>query len=263
MTSGKRPNLFRTTVESFCSNCLDIGLIKRWICIDDGTDAQERAALAAEFPFIEFIYKDPADVGHAKSLNILLPMMQASGEYFVRLEDDWKFIKPGFFISDAIKILEANPSLGQVMFNRNYQQTAHENLRGGVPDKVEDVAFLRHEHIVTPEEKEDWFRRHGAGPGPAVLTSWPHFSLQPSVTRVAAAAAQFREDSSYFEYQYGLDYMARGWRTAFLADVYCEHIGRKLNDFAGPANAYELLGQEHFGNKPRQGVTHYSYLPEN
>jgi hypothetical protein len=114
-----------------------------------------------------------------------------------------------------------------------------------------DLDYLDHSHITDPEEVARWHATHAHAP--SVLISWPHFSLQPSLTRVAALVdcGPFGESSSYFEYQYALGYAQRGWRTAFLPRVVSVHIGRLCNDFDGPLNAYELLGQEHFGRAPR------------
>jgi len=87
ITSGRRPELFRKTVNSF-KNIL-APYAARWICIDDGTCAEERDKLAREYPFIQFINKTPDQIGHAFSLNEFMPYLYESGKYLIRFEDDW------------------------------------------------------------------------------------------------------------------------------------------------------------------------------
>jgi len=246
ITSGCRPELFRETIESFVQCCCDLSLIDRWICIDDGTDEKSRDLHRGLYPWIEFIYKDPANVGHAKSLNQVSSLLQT--EYIVRLEDDWKFISTGHFIRDAIEILDEMPDVGQVMLNKNYQQRQTDNLTGGIEAKTSSgKPFYYHLYLDKPEEQAEWYKNNS----PSVLVSWPHFSLQPSVTRLVCLEKPFNENSSYFEYEYAKEYTADGWKTAFLPGFVCEHTGRLLNDYSGPLNAYEMLGQKHFGRSPR------------
>ena len=250
ITSGRRPDLFCESIDTFRANCLDQDLIDKYICIDDGTSDEWRATLAARYPDIHFINKTVDQRGHAKSLNMIQPLLTT--KYIVRLEDDWKFIVPGHFVRDACAILDENADLGQVMFNKNYQQRATDNLLGGAAATTSSgLEYFRHEYLPDPADHPAWHAKHGYGP--SVLLTWPHFSLQPSVTRVAALldTGLFGEDSSYFEYQFAHRYADRGWRTAFLPSVVCEHTGRLLNDPAGPLNAYDLLGQDHFGAPPR------------
>lgn len=247
ITSGKRPELFCVTIDSFRANCKDQNLISRWICIDDGTDEEWREKLAKKYPYFVWINKTKDQVGHAKSLNMLSPFYKT--EFIIRLEDDWEFVKPGHFVRDAITILSNNPKIGQVMINKNYQESIGDDLAGGIES---EQGFFFHQYISDPIAQKEWFEK--THPRRSVLVSWPNFSLQPSVTRTAALleCGPFNQESSYFEYQFAQNYTHRGWTTAFLPDCFCEHIGRHLNDFSGPRNAYELLGQEHFGRAPRE-----------
>ena len=252
ITSGRRPQLFRRTINSFKTYCLDHHLISEWICIDDGTDETTRKELALEYPKIKFINKTPDQVGHALSLNIATPLLTT--KYTIRLEDDWEFIgpEPAPLITQAVKILDEFPMAGQVMFNANYQETANVKLLGGrLAHTADGMEFMWHDYASGDDAMKLWHQRHGYWQ--SVLQCWPHFSLQPSVTRteVFKTLGYFNESSSYFEYQYGQSYMKKGWQTAFLNQVSCIHIGRIINDRNGPLNAYELLGQEQFGHAPR------------
>ena len=251
ITSGKRPELFCATIESFRKHCADLNLISRWICIDDGTDEEWRAKLKILYPFFTWIDKTPEQVGHAKSLNMLTP--EFNTEFIIRLEDDWEFVRGGNFVSDAINILSECPQFGQVMFNKNYQEAVDDDLAGGIQETTPSGReFFSHQYIQNKEEQTEWYKNNAQRR--CVLISWPYFSLQPSVTRVAALknCGLFNENSSYFEFHFAQRYSQLGWKTAFLPTCVCEHIGRHLNDFSGTRNAYELLGQEHFGRPPRE-----------
>ena len=266
ITSGARPELFCECIDSFRATCADLDLISEWLCIDDGTGEEWREKLKVLYPFITFVNKTREQVGHAKSLNMATNLIKESrARYIVRLEDDWKFVgdTPHHYLRDALCILESAPHLGQVMFNRNYQENVNDNLVGGIDAETPcGYKYLIHEYLPEEADRRAWYAKRG--PCRSVLLSWPNFSLQPSLTRVAALldVGTFRQDSSYFEYEYARRYSERGWITAFLPIVVCEHTGRRLGDFNGPLNAYELLGQEHFGKAPRPVMDHSRYRYE-
>jgi hypothetical protein len=130
ITTCRRRDLFDKSMDSFLHNCTDIDAIDRWICIDDGSSDEDRAAMAERYPFFEFILKDNTNKGHARSMEIL--RAEVSSPYWLHLEDDWEFFAPDSYISRAIAILEDDPFIGQVLFNRNYAELVSErDIPGG------------------------------------------------------------------------------------------------------------------------------------
>ena len=68
ITSCRRLHLFEKTVNSFLSCCGDLEAIGRWICIDDGSSEEDRRRMEELYPFFEFVFKEPSEKGHAKSM---------------------------------------------------------------------------------------------------------------------------------------------------------------------------------------------------
>ena len=151
ITAGRRRALLEQTVDSFLACCDDVDRIDRWICIDDGSDPTDRVALADRYPFIEFIWKDAADAGHARSLNRLRDLVDTP--WWLHLEDDWRFVVPGPYITRAIEILDDDPALGQVLFNRCYAETpADLDLSGGsIHHTPSGARYWRQEHLEGDE----------------------------------------------------------------------------------------------------------------
>ena len=241
VTSCKRLELFETTINSFLNCCTDIGRVSRFVCIDDNSSAEDRQRMGARYPFFEFILKSPEEKGHARSMNRLLETIRTP--YWLHLEDDWHFIVTTDYVSRAVDVLKAEPTLAQVVFNRNYAELLKGRaLVGGTVRRHQDRGFRYVLHEYTPEgaERDAFFSRHPAGS--RSNTWWPHFSLQPSLIDVGRlrSVGSFTE-AGPFEQEFARRFMQAGWRTAFFDSVVCFHIGRLIAERgSGKKNAYEL-----------------------
>ena len=248
ITAGRRRALLEQTVDSFLACCDDVDRIDRWICIDDGSDPTDRVALADRYPFIEFIWKDAADAGHARSLNRLRDLVDTP--WWLHLEDDWRFVVPGPHITRAIEILDDDPALGQVLFNRCYAETpADLDLSGGsIHHTPSGARYWRQEHL-----EGDAFAAHLAAlpPGGRSNAWWPHYSLRPALLRTASvlAVGPYDEAADHVELDFARRYVAAGLRSAAFDEVTCVHTG-PLTSERGPQrepNAYDLAGTDQFG----------------
>lgn len=241
ITTCKRLELFERTVNSFLHCCEDLHRIQRFVCVDDNSSESDRARMQERYPFFEFIFKGAADKGHARSMNLLRDAVRTP--YWLHLEDDWEFLVPLPYVGRAADVLQAEPALAQVVFNRNYAETlAHRTLVGGLLRRHPATGrrYVLHEH-VPPEEQAAFFARHPQG----ALSNmwWPHFSLQPSLMDAGKVQAlgSFDESGGHFEQRFAERFMAAGHRTAFFDLVVCNHIGRLISERGtGTPNAYEL-----------------------
>jgi GT2 family glycosyltransferase len=242
VTTCKRLELFERTVNSFLNCCRDIDLISRFICVDDNSSPADRERMQALYPFFEFIFKSGDEKGHAKSMNRLFDTVATP--YWLHLEDDWHFVVTTDYVARAISILEAEPELGQVVFNRNYAEVfANRTLVGGMLRRHPKtrLRYVLHEDVPEGPGRTAFFQRFPAGS----LSNawWPHFSLNPSLMRTAAirGVGRFDEAPDHFEKDFAQRYTAAGLRTAFFDAVVCTHIGRLIADRgSGKPNAYEL-----------------------
>ena len=142
VTSCRRLSLFVDTVCSFLNACSDIDRVDRFLCIDDGSSDVDRVEMKRLFPFFDFVFKDAADKGHAHSLNQVMQRIETP--YLLHLEDDWRFFSRRAYVGTALDILEENPELGQVLFNRNYAETlADREIPGGFHRRTEGNCQIR------------------------------------------------------------------------------------------------------------------------
>ena len=244
ITSCKRIDLFKRTINSFINTCQDLSLISKCVCVDDNSDEGDREEMQAVYPFFNFIFKGEKQKGHAISMNIIREQSKTC-EYLLHIEDDWSFLSKTPYISKALEILDEDEKYGQVVFNRNYAELAdpeYVDLAGGF-DKLtkEKNRYVLHEfHPKGSEEEAEFYKRN---PNSRSSCYWPHFSLNPSVIKTNVfSVGEFNEEAKHFEMEFAGRYVEAGWKTCFFDDIYCSHIGRKIKEAGDPdkKNAYEL-----------------------
>lgn len=238
ITTSHRPLLFRRAMLSFRTRCLDCqARVDTWFAVDDGSSPEELAEMQAAVPGLTWIVKPAGERGHPTSLNAVLNATR-DYDYTVFLEDDFFFVKDEDFVTRALAVLDTNATIGQVVFNARYALTTtsfeKNELVGG--EEVRDAATGQVAHIIHefagPAGSPEWqafFQRPGHG-GKVANVHWPHFSLHSGVWRMAAMRANgpFQLEPG-FEYVYGLRWMEKGFKTAFLPGVYSVHLGKPVN----------------------------------
>jgi glycosyltransferase involved in cell wall biosynthesis len=240
ITTCRRYSLFRRTIDSFLACCQDFRSIDRWIVVDDGSSPGDRERMRRRYPFFEWLDKPAEERGHAHSMNALLRAVNS--RYWLHLEDDFEFFEPRAYVADAIDILEDEPRLGQVLFNRAYAEDCRDrDIYPGRPRRTRlGQRYLVHGYRdQVPGRSAAW---------------WPHFSLRPSLMARDAIAriGEFRVEAENFELEFAQRYAGRELQSAFFDTICAEHIGRKVGqrgDDATP-NAYQLAGASQFGAQP-------------
>ena len=252
MTSCKRLDLFKKTVNSFLNCCRDIDLIDEWICIDDNSSKSDLAEMAELYPFMSFYWKSPEEKGHPQSMNLIRDMVKTP--YIFHLEDDWCFFERRNYISECLEVLNQNAQIGQCLINKNYSEIPSDKILGGFFNiTASGLRFYIHEFCPNEETQLKFTERHGSGPH---CFYWPHFSFRPGLmkTEVLHKLGSFNETVSHFEMEYSHRYVNAGYVTAFLESIYCKHIGRltsEMNDET-KLNAYKLNGEKQFTGKEEQ-----------
>jgi GR25 family glycosyltransferase involved in LPS biosynthesis/glycosyltransferase involved in cell wall biosynthesis len=253
ITTCRRLDLFEQTMDSFLTHCLDRDQIDRWICIDDGSTAKDRRRMQERYPFFEFILKPRRDAGHARSMNMLRD--EVSSPLWLHLEDDWRFFIDDHYVSRARAVLADDPSIAQVLFNRNYAEKLDDrDVGGGYPKRTEAdrTPYRLHQHADpgTPEY-HDAVNALPVGRGSNIW--WPNFSLRPSIMRTKALKklGPFNEEADHFELDLARRFTAAGLRSAFFDKTTCVHLGPLSVDRSPNRrpNAYALNGQPQFGKR--------------
>lgn len=228
ITSCKRLDLFEKTLNSFINCCLDIHLINRWFCVDDNSSSEDREKMQTLYPFIEFYFKTPEEKGHAKSMNII--KRNVLSPYIFHLEDDWQFFSKRNYITECMDVLNTSDTYGQCLINYNGIEVETQNITGGEILRTEDGTKYRlHQYASSEEEQNMYFEKNGLDHN---IYYWPHFSLRPSLikTRVLHTVGDFSEHGAHFEQEYAGRYVNNGYKSTFLDNIYCVHIGRLTSE---------------------------------
>ena len=251
MTSCKRLELFKKTVNSFLECCLDKNFIDEWIVVDDNSNKTDRKEMKKLYPFIKFIFKSENDKGHAKSMNILLDKIKTP--FMFHLEDDWCFFFKDSYLTKCMNILEQNDKYGQCLLNRNYSEDAssHEIVGGTPLFSNKNIHYYIHEFY----EGDKFNEFYKSNIGRKTCAYWPHYSLRVGLTRMSSLKdiGRYNESADHFEREYAYRYVQKEYLTTFLDTIFCIHIGRKTyerND-KSKLNAYDLNNECQFEKKEK------------
>jgi hypothetical protein len=95
------------TLNSFLHCCTDISRVGRFLVVDVGLSAQDRATLHEHYPFLEFADYTPGT--HLRD--------QIHGQYWLHLDHGWQFFAPDNLITRLIAVLDAETQVFQVGIN--------------------------------------------------------------------------------------------------------------------------------------------------
>jgi hypothetical protein len=95
------------TLNSFLNCCADIARVGRFLLVDVGLSAQDRAILHQRYAFLEF-----ADYAPGARLRD-----QIHGRYWLHLDHGWRFFAPDNLITRLLAVLDAEPRVFQVGIN--------------------------------------------------------------------------------------------------------------------------------------------------
>ena len=101
------PDLATTeqTLNSFLHCCTDVARVGRFVIVDAGLSAQDRAILHQRYTFVEFS-ESSAEVGR-----------HIQGRFWLQLGQGWRFFAPENLITRLTAVLDAEPQVFQVAIN--------------------------------------------------------------------------------------------------------------------------------------------------
>ncbi len=245
VTTCKRFDLFEKTMNSLINCTKDIDLIDEWLCVDDNSSEEDRMLMKERYPFFTFIFKNPDEKGHSKSMNIIRDYVITSGyKYTLHMEDDWQAALEMDYIKPCIQIIEENKEgIKQVVQNRQYVQLIRSrdiDLKGGFQRYLSNgYRYIVHEFYPKGSEEETQFWKRINGGYSA--SYWPHYSLNPSImeSKVYKWLGPYNENVKHFEMEYASRYTNAGFKTGFFDNITRLHIGKLIGE-EGKKNAYEL-----------------------
>jgi len=100
-------------LNSFLRCCIDVPRVGRFLVVDAGLSAEDRATLLERYPFLEFGECGPC-YGAARLAHI---RRQIGGRFWLHLGENWRFFAPDSFITRLTAVLEREPEVFQVGIN--------------------------------------------------------------------------------------------------------------------------------------------------
>lgn len=245
-TTCKRYDLFEKTVISFINCCLDLNLVHKWIVVDDNSSESDRKKMKEKFPWIEYVMKPIDKAGHSESMNILQNMVTT--DYVFHMEDDWKFIKKDNYLTKCKFILDTCENYGQCLLNMNYaEDESGFDIKGGIIKQNRLFRYYEHEHYKSEQELNEFTKKNEGNP---TCAYWPHFSLRIGLLKkkVWDVVGKFNLNANHFEMEYAYRYRDHNFKTVFLDNISCIHIGKKtFEKRENHPNAYDLNNIPQFG----------------
>ncbi|WP_424394994.1 tetratricopeptide repeat protein [Mycobacterium sp.] len=102
------------TLNSFLNCCTDVARVGRFLMIDAGLSAQDRAILQKRYEFVDFA---DCSAGHAHGAELEQLRDQIHGRYWLHLGQGWQFFAPENLITRLIAVLDAETQVFQVGIN--------------------------------------------------------------------------------------------------------------------------------------------------
>ncbi|BBZ40923.1 glycosyltransferase family 4 protein [Mycobacterium conspicuum] len=114
LIAGPDPQTTEQTINSFLNCCLDASRAGRFVVLDAGLSAADRAELRRRYGFLEFARRKSGN-GSASPLAQL--RAQVDGRFWLHLGEGWRFFAPENFITRLTAVLDAEPQVCQVGIN--------------------------------------------------------------------------------------------------------------------------------------------------
>jgi GR25 family glycosyltransferase involved in LPS biosynthesis len=239
-TTCKRLDLFKPTVYSILNQITDIHKVDYWFCVDDNSSDEDREQMKTLFPWMQFYMKTCEEKGHIKSMNIIYDkLVQLQPTYWIHIEDDFLFFEKISLETTIAKMEQLDdPSIQQLLFNKNYAETIDDyKIGGSLPTNVED--------IVVHENKEGLYPYLNCH-------YWPHYSFRPSIIRAKTIIelGNFDSNNKFFEMDYARKYVAAGYKSAFFNKITNKHTGRLTTERnTDKPNSYALNNEQQFNDE--------------
>jgi hypothetical protein len=114
LIAGRDRRITEDTINSFLTCCLDASRAGRFVVLDTGLSAPDRAKLRKRYDFLEFARRRSGD-GSAAQLARLRAQIDA--RFWLDLGQGWRFFAPENFITRLTAVLDAEPQVFQVGIN--------------------------------------------------------------------------------------------------------------------------------------------------
>jgi hypothetical protein len=102
------------TLNSFLNCCTDVSRVGRFLVLDTGLSAQDRAMLIQRYGFLDFC---PSGADDGPSAHLAQIRAQVHQRFWLHLGAGWRFFAPENFVTRLTAVLHAEPQVFQVGIN--------------------------------------------------------------------------------------------------------------------------------------------------
>jgi hypothetical protein len=102
------------TLNSFLTCCLDVSRVGRFLVLDTGLSARDRATLRKRYGFLEFARSVASDKPAAQLAQL---RAHIDGRLWLHLGEGWRFFAPENYITRLTAVLDTEPQVFQVGIN--------------------------------------------------------------------------------------------------------------------------------------------------
>ncbi len=114
LLAGPDRTVAEQALNSFLNCCTDVSRVRRFLVVDTGLSAGDRALLGERYEFVEFADFAPADGPGALLAQI---RGQVGGRFWLHLGQGWRLFAPDSLITRLTAVLEAEAQVFQVGIN--------------------------------------------------------------------------------------------------------------------------------------------------
>ena len=114
LVAGPDRHTTEQTLNSFLNCCLDVSRVKRFLVLDTGLSAPDRAKLLQRYGFVKFARSVLTDKPAAQLAQL---RARVDGRLWLHLGEGWRFFAPENLISRLTAVLDTEPQVFQVGIN--------------------------------------------------------------------------------------------------------------------------------------------------
>ena len=114
LVAGPDRETTEQTLNSFLHCCTDLSRVGRFVVVDAGLSAPDRAVLRKRYGFLEFADRRSGDGPGAQLAQL---RKQIGGRFWLHLGQGWRFFAPENYITRLSAVLDAEPQVFQVGIN--------------------------------------------------------------------------------------------------------------------------------------------------
>ncbi len=114
LVAGPDRQTTEQTINSFLNCCLDVSRVGRFLVLDTGLSAPDRAKLLQRYGFIKFARSVLRDKPAAQLAQL---RARIDGRFWLHLGEGWRFFAPENYITRLTAVLDAEPQVFQVGIN--------------------------------------------------------------------------------------------------------------------------------------------------